>query len=119
MYATEEEFWTEFRMFNGFFGNSKWQDTKAAKAHIDEFGCTVSEGDVYFTRDSGQGYTKLKMSRTSMEQMLIVFFQDNQLAKQVSETLIEARHEAMATRMEGIDARRNEALGVSKAENKK
>jgi hypothetical protein len=54
-----------------------------------------------------------------MEQMLIVFFQDNQLARQVSETLIEAQHEAMATRMERIDARRNEALGVSKAENEK
>lgn len=104
-YATDEDFWADFRLFNSFFGTYKWQETKAAKDHIDEFGGAVSEGEIYFTRDSGQGYTKFKISRRSMEQMLMTFFHGNQFATRVANNLIEQHEVQLAACISRINAR--------------
>ena len=104
-YATDKDFWADFRLFNSFFGTYKWQDTKAAKDHIDEFGCAVSKGEIYFTRESGQDYTKFKISRGSMEQMLMTFFHGNQFARHVANNLIEYHEEQLAARIKKALAR--------------
>lgn len=57
-HRSEDEFWTEFRIFNGFFESCRWQQTKAAKGHIDEFGQPIAEQEVYFTRQLGLGSTE-------------------------------------------------------------
>lgn len=104
-HRTDNEFWTELRLLNGFFDPCPWQDTRAAKDQIDEFGRPVSAGETYFTRQLGLGSSeKLKMSRASMEATLDIFFLANPAASELGHLLIEGQGERMRAAMQRVDA---------------
>jgi hypothetical protein len=105
LHRSEDEFWADFRTFNGFFDPCRWQETKAAKGHVDEFGQVIAERDVYFTRTLGLGSNeRLKVSRASMEALLSIFFLDNPAANELGELIIQERHKRMADVMERVSA---------------
>lgn len=104
-HRTDKEFWAELRLFNGFFDPCPWQDTRAAKDHIDAFGRPVSAGETYFTRQLGLGSNEnLKMSRASMDAALDIFFLVNPAASELGQWLIEERRERMRGVMQRVDA---------------
>ncbi|MGX9698987.1 hypothetical protein ACWYXK_18580 [Janthinobacterium lividum] len=87
-YYTDDEFWTHFKLFNSFFTSYQWQDTKAARDHIDEFGDPVAHTEIYFTRSRHGDVNRLKLSRRSMEKMLMLFFDCNNGAVLLAEHLL-------------------------------
>lgn len=102
---SEEDFWADFGTFNGFFDPSRWQETRAAKVHVDEFGQAVAEGDFYFTRTLGLGSReRLKISRASMEVILEVFFLENPEGRALGERLIENRQQRMRAALNRVGA---------------
>ncbi|MBB5609045.1 MULTISPECIES: hypothetical protein [unclassified Janthinobacterium] len=87
-FYTDDEFWKHLKLFNSFFNSYQWQDTKAAKDHNDEFGDVVTKSEIYFTRSSCESIERLKLSRHSMEKMLMLFFDGNNKAVLIAEQLI-------------------------------
>ncbi|KQQ32037.1 hypothetical protein ASF61_17040 [Duganella sp. Leaf126] len=99
----DDDFWVDFRTFNGFFDPSRWQETKAAKDHIDEFGQAIAERDLYFTRTLGLGSNeRLKVSRASMEAMVKVFFLENPAGRELGDGLIEERQQHLARALQRV-----------------
>lgn len=113
LHRSEDEFWADFRIFNGFFEPCRWQETKAAKDHIDEFGQSIAEREIYFTRALGLGSNdQLKVSRASMESILTIFFFENPVAKELGELIIEDRHKRMTDAIQRLDTRLRSALSL-------
>jgi hypothetical protein len=106
----DNDFWVDFRAFNGFFDPSRWQETRAAKDHVDEFGQVIAERDVYFTRTLVLGSNeRQKVSRASMEVMLKVFFLENPAGRELGEGLIEERQKHMARAVQRFAVQVNSA----------
>ena len=114
--SSDDEFWTDFRIFNGFFDPSHWQETRAAKDHVDEFGQSIAEMDLYFTRTLGLGSNeRLKVSRTSMETMLAIFFLDNPAGRELGEFAIEERQQRVAEALQRVATQLKNATNQSVA----
>ncbi|NVI83078.1 hypothetical protein [Janthinobacterium sp. BJB401] len=99
-YYTDDEFWKHFKLFNVFFAPYQWQDTKAAKAHLDEFGDPVAYSEIYFTRHLHGDVNRLKLSRRSMEKMLMLFFDSNNGAVLLAENLLQIKSDQTSAAIE-------------------
>ncbi|NWJ40044.1 MAG: hypothetical protein HXX12_03615 [Geothrix sp.] len=101
---TDEQFWELYKKFNSLFGDYwKWGDHEARKNHMDEFDNEVQRGEVYFTRDCGGAWNdKFKMSRKSMEIILMILFSENHRLNQISDHLLESEAQEMRAAMERV-----------------
>jgi len=66
-----------------------WEDSKANKEHTDINGITISKGERYFKRTIKNKY--IKMSKNSMDEMLFLMFEDNELLQSLGNNFIEEK----------------------------
>lgn len=97
-YYTEEEFKEMVEKLNALMPRlSPWQWTHARKEHEDLFGEMVKPGDYYFKRKDGPAYGDvIKLSRLSMERLLVALFSGNFPLAQLAQENHEARLEWLA-----------------------
>jgi hypothetical protein len=96
-YFSDEEFREMVEKLNALTPFAfPWQPTTARKAHEDHFGEAIQDGEVYFKRQVGAGWSDaIKLSRLSMERMLDALFSANPGLEGIAERIHEARQEEM------------------------
>ena len=85
-----EEFERKLKQLNALCDSmSNWSETRAAKDHEDEFGSRITSGDMYYKRELGGGFgNNLKLSRQTMDQFLFSLFGNNELLRNLADTMI-------------------------------
>lgn len=105
-YESQEAFRTDVKRLNALFKQPySWKNTQAIKGHTDQFGNKVKEGEVYYKRSYGMGYDdELKLSKASMQQILIALFSGNEPLCDFADEIIEQRQRTLIEKQRKIDA---------------
>jgi hypothetical protein len=75
-----------------FPASSRWEDTRAAKAHIDAFGAPIEAGEHYFKRQDGVAFDQvIKISRLSMDRFVHALRSGNDVFRDVAAQLHRAK----------------------------
>lgn len=89
-FRNEDGFWEDFHRFNALFEPWRWNTPNARKNHEDEFGALIEGGEGYFSRDHGPAWgDQFKLSRRSMETILMIVLWGNGRGKAICEALQE------------------------------
>lgn len=89
-YFKSEDFEHNLERLNTLFWIYRpWKETKARKAHKDEFGKQIKRGEIYYRRVIGSGFRDLKLSEQSMKHFIHLLFRDNDGLKRSTDKIIE------------------------------
>ncbi len=87
-FLSEEDFAESLTRMNALCGVLRWQKTTAIKGHTDEFGVSISNGEVYYKRDLGGSFSSvLKLSRQSMDKLLYATVYSCPAVEQLADTI--------------------------------
>ncbi|MFC2037373.1 hypothetical protein ACFLYD_05310 [Chloroflexota bacterium] len=96
-YCSDEELFEQLDLLNALNSEwSPWRNVKARKEHEDLFGELIQRDEVYFKRKIGVAWDDvLKLSRLSMERILLAIFADNAGLEDLAQKVNEIRRERL------------------------
>jgi hypothetical protein len=102
--SNDDRFFENLDLLNTLMGAHPWQEVRAKKDHIDEFGDKIAAGDSYYRREYGVAYHEVvKVSRRSMEIMLYAVLRGNRLLRDIARNLKEKQEKELAGAMKDLN----------------
>lgn len=88
-FSKDDDFWLALERFNALSGNFGWKTIEARKSHADMFGSPIDRGETYFKKELGwHPDSDLKLSRISMEKVLICAIESSSRARALGAKLV-------------------------------
>ena len=64
-----------------------WKPTTAMKTHIDEYGHKIEKKEIYYKRENSAYNSEIKLSKSSMEKLLIIIVNQNDTLKSIGKII--------------------------------